>query len=306
MAADPAEDSAHATAEDAAEAPSRITPEEAFLRGDKARRTAPPAGAEPDASADSAMGENQPPSALGEDAPAAEEPSGKAWAGEPIRQQQLAEIRAMLAEVQSGGQKSRETGRGDEEADTPSAPEAPTPATATAAATSADEGRSSFSPAGSKWSAPPEKEVPTEIQNKSEGRPAQQEAAVDDAGRSSRPTASTGAAHEMGDDQEFVTPPGFLRTGLLVILLIGALMTALYVLQPQITSRIPSTAPALDKYIEMIDRLRAHIASDYEWVKGKVAGERSPAAEAGPMDESAATGPSESTSNDRPSSGGER
>lgn len=174
-------------------------------------------------------------------------------ASDPARQQQLAEIRKMLAEVQSGaggpgasGQRAnflqrQGAARGDGVSNLARDSVPPSPAGQAATAQPAHmpdkEGRDGATAAN---------EGPKET----ETRPAHPE-----------------------PEEDYVDPPGFLRTGLLVVVLIVAAMTALYVLQPQITSRLPSTAPALTKYIELIDKLRANLASDYEWIKGKVTGE---------------------------------
>lgn len=222
-------------------------------------------------------------------------------ASNPIRQQQLTEIRKMLAEVQSGHRKAGGSATGDSDAALP-----PTEGTAEEAGTGKDrvptpaETRQNGSGVPQDTTKSPQKPQHATPQQ-AESRDGRAEPGASDRDRQ---TAEQQADPDLAeDDPDYVTPPGFLRTGLLIVVLIAAAMTALYFLQPQITSRLPSTGPALTKYIEMIDRLRAHIASDYEWVKGKIAGEETPAdpspGSQNPTGTSAEPGGSSETSNRR-------
>src|SRR5690625_4774710 len=202
-------------------------------------------------------------------------------ASNPIRQQQLNEIRKMLAEVQSGHRKAGGSATGD-----PDAALSPTEGTAEEAGAGKDRVAASAEARPDGSGAPLDAKDPRKPQETTP-RQADAEPGASDRGRR---TAEQQADPDPAEgDPDYVAPPGFLRTGLLVVVLIAAAMTTLYLLQPQITSRLPSTGPALTKYIEMIDKLRAHIASDYEWVKGKIAGEDPPPADPSPGDQNPAS-----------------
>lgn len=187
-------------------------------------------------------------------------------ASNPIRQQQLNEIRKMLAEVQSGHSRAGASARAARDASRPTEETAGTDDSPTSAKPRQDGSGVPLDTA--KSSQKPEDAAPPQAEDRDSDAGADASKRHQKAEQQADPDLAEG-------DQDYVTPRRFLRTGLLVIVLIAAAMTALYLLQPQITSRLPSTAPALTKYIEMIDKLRAQIASDYEWVRGKITGEES-------------------------------
>lgn len=57
---------------------------------------------------------------------------------------------------------------------------------------------------------------------------------------------------------------GAFLTGFLLIVMIAAVMTAIYMLQPQIVSRMPGTGPMLDEYVSTVDGLRVEVAEGFE------------------------------------------
>jgi len=69
---------------------------------------------------------------------------------------------------------------------------------------------------------------------------------------------------------------GAFLTGFLLIVMIGAVMTAIYMLQPQIVARMPGTEPMLREYVETVDGLRGQFAESYEsariWLAGLLDG----------------------------------
>ena len=69
---------------------------------------------------------------------------------------------------------------------------------------------------------------------------------------------------------------GAFLTGFLLIVMIGAVMTAIYMLQPQIVARMPGTGPMLEEYVETVDGLRVQVAEGYEsariWLTGLLDG----------------------------------
>lgn len=60
------------------------------------------------------------------------------------------------------------------------------------------------------------------------------------------------------------TGSGAFFSGFLLVVIIAAVMTALYILQPQIVDRMPSTEPMLAEYVETIDGVRVHVTNGYE------------------------------------------
>lgn len=61
---------------------------------------------------------------------------------------------------------------------------------------------------------------------------------------------------------------GAFLTGFLLVVIIAAAMTALYVLKPQIIARMPGTEPMLNQYAETIDGLRVNAHERFESVRG--------------------------------------
>lgn len=57
---------------------------------------------------------------------------------------------------------------------------------------------------------------------------------------------------------------GAFLTGFLLVVMIVSLMAAIYLLHPQIIERVPSLAPALTDYVATIDGLRVNIAEGFE------------------------------------------
>ena len=64
---------------------------------------------------------------------------------------------------------------------------------------------------------------------------------------------------------------GAFMTGFLLVAMVAAVMIALYMLSPQIVERVPSTENAMNQYVETIDGWRVSVAETYESVKGWVA-----------------------------------
>ena len=62
-------------------------------------------------------------------------------------------------------------------------------------------------------------------------------------------------------------------TGFLLVVLVAATLTGLYVLHPQIIARAPSTEPALRDYVAAVDGLRGDIAAATADIREKVAAE---------------------------------
>ena len=63
---------------------------------------------------------------------------------------------------------------------------------------------------------------------------------------------------------------GAFFTGFLLVVMIAAAMTALYMLQPQIVARMPGTEPMLTEYVATVDGVRVAVAESYESARGWV------------------------------------
>lgn len=67
---------------------------------------------------------------------------------------------------------------------------------------------------------------------------------------------------------------GAFLTGFLLIVMVGAVMTALYVLHPQIIARMPGTEPMLNEYVATVDGIRVSVAESLEsaidWLNGLI------------------------------------
>ncbi|MEM1382088.1 MAG: hypothetical protein AAF713_17305 [Pseudomonadota bacterium] len=57
--------------------------------------------------------------------------------------------------------------------------------------------------------------------------------------------------------------PSAFSTGLMLIVMIAAVMTGVYVLHPQIIERLPGTEAAMRDYVASIDNLRGSVAESY-------------------------------------------
>ena len=79
---------------------------------------------------------------------------------------------------------------------------------------------------------------------------------------------STARPRQLHDGHAREGAVGPFLTGFLLIVMLGAVAAALYVLEPQIVARLPDTEPVLTRYVEAVDELRLWLASSYEFAVG--------------------------------------
>jgi len=198
------------------------------------------------------------------------------------RSEQLAEIREMLAEVQSEDRAAAALAS-DTDATEPERPslrkrrreaeptlteEAAAAAAAARAAEATDEPAPAARPAPAE-PADPDHELPADRFRAHAHR-------VQERARAARPAdvRKLRRAHDRKVSRQHrakAAGSGAFLTGLLLVAIIAAVMIALYVLHPQIIERMPGTEAALNEYVATIDGLRVNIAETYADVRDWVA-----------------------------------
>lgn len=63
---------------------------------------------------------------------------------------------------------------------------------------------------------------------------------------------------------------GAFRTGFLLVVLVAGLLVGLYVLQPQLSDKMPGAAPALAEYVDAVDSMRLSLAEQFEQLRAKI------------------------------------
>lgn len=175
---------------------------------------------------------------------------------DPARREQMAEIRGMLAEVQAPrpGPATQGAAVGDapppdDDESSGSGGESPAvrAAMATGAVAPAQLSRTSTAEGG------PERA----------GNPALERRRVPPRSFGDEPGAGARARRADFREEDRSGTAGAFATGFLLVLIIAALMAALYVLQPQIVARFPAADPVLSDYVATVDGLRADLADAY-------------------------------------------
>lgn len=193
---------------------------------------------------------------------------------ESSRSEQLAEIREMLAEVQTEAQVSNTKAPA-----APEAPEAPRERTNAPDTGPRDEARALFDePADRRPSlneeihhdptpdSDPDTQAIDPLRRRMEmqQKDARKDAKQTDMRRLRR-------RHERRERQRTranAAGSGAFLTGFLLIVMVAAVMVALYMLKPQIVERLPGMEPAMAEYVETIDGVRVSVAETFENVKG--------------------------------------
>ncbi|MEM9059584.1 MAG: hypothetical protein AAGD13_03905 [Pseudomonadota bacterium] len=197
------------------------------------------------------------------------------------RSEQLAEIREMLAEVQS---EDRATAL---KADTsPSSEFGSEQSQSDGSDVSTISGRRqrtepSFGPGSEATRVMPDNSDPQddlyEDLNEPEVDPLRQRMAMHDksTGKSPKPTdvKRLRKSHERRAkrrSRESAAGSGAFLTGFLLVAIIASVMISLYLLHPQIIARVPATEKPLTEYVATVDGLRVTVAETYEGVRGWV------------------------------------
>ena len=187
---------------------------------------------------------------------------------EPSRSEQLAEIREMLAEVQS-----EERAAAALTPDDGNRTRVPlTKSEARAAPPEPAEAPDLTGPSGLVPESGPRRDPVTlrDIEDEDEGAdPLRRRMAIHDKQSDRRRTdvERLRRRHERrAGRQKRVRDAGsgaFL-TGFLLVVMVAAVMTALYMLQPQIVARMPGTEPMMTEYVTTVDGVRVRVAETYD------------------------------------------
>lgn len=201
------------------------------------------------------------------------------------RSEQLAEIREMLAEVQSEDRAA--AARSDQRAPMQSEPTLVAPAAGFAAAMD-DRPSSSTTPntfRDATRAAPEQPEAPggdydaslPEDDDDDDVDPLRRRMEMHDTSNktSARPTdvKRLRRTHERRAKRRMrqgTAGSGAFLTGFLLVAIIASVMISLYLLHPQIIARVPATEKPLTEYVATIDGLRVTVAETFEGVHGWV------------------------------------
>lgn len=218
------------------------------------RSSSAPAYAEPDA----------PPAAPASGPPRpAEAPRGP----DASRSEQLAEIREMLAEVQSEERAAAALAPDDDNDPTRVQPAPPAEPQASRPDPTAESAPEPLPTAG-----PPARREPVtreDVDEDEETDPLRRRMAMHEKQSERRRTdvERLRRRHERRASRQKrarEAGSGAFLTGFLLVVMVAAAMTALYMLQPQIVARMPGSEPMMTEYVETIDGLRVRVEDTVE------------------------------------------
>ncbi len=193
---------------------------------------------------------------------------------EPSRSEQLAEIREMLAEVQSEERAAAALVPDDDDRTrVPPGPQTGGDARRARTGQGTAEAHHAQSPAGEAHRRPAP--LALEDDGSDDTDPLRRRMAMHDreADRKQTDVERLRRRHDRRSQRQKRARDvgsGAFLTGFLLVVMIAAAMTALYMLQPQIVARMPGTQPMLDEYVRTVDGVRGNVADGYgsarDWV----------------------------------------